>query len=109
MKVQLTGGGSLLLLGAILLSAGGQPSAEQYAQKATGDAPTFTITGTSDPDGPGGNILRQVDGQLTNVPCYLDQESCPPFSRFSYAPGADDPTLAPTSFASWFTAAVRWS
>ena len=64
-----------------------------------GDAPSFTITGTSDPDGPGGNVLRQVDGELTNVPCYLDQAECPPFAQFSFAPGADDPTLEPSSFA----------
>ncbi len=64
-----------------------------------GDAPEFTITGTSDPDGPGGNVLRQVEGELTNVPCYLDQAQCPPFAQFSFAPGADDPTLEPTTFA----------
>jgi hypothetical protein len=65
-----------------------------------GAAPQFTISSTSDPDGPGGNILRQVDGQLTNVPCYLDAPGCPPVtSDFTFAPGADEPTLAPSSFA----------
>jgi hypothetical protein len=65
-----------------------------------GAAPTFQVTGTSDPDGPGGNVLRQVDGVLTNVPCYLDDPGCPPVSSdFSFAPGADDPTLEPASFA----------
>ena len=61
-----------------------------------GDAPEFTITGVSDPDG---NILRQVEGELTNVPCYLDNPACTPGSQFSFGPGEDDPTLAPTSFA----------
>ncbi len=36
---------------------------------------------------------------LTNVPCYLDAPGCPPVtSDFTYAPGSDEPTLAPTSF-----------
>ena len=65
-----------------------------------GAAPSFTITGTSDPDGPGGNVLRQVDGELTNVPCYLDQATAARRSRSSASrPGADDPTLDPSSFA----------
>ncbi len=61
-----------------------------------GDAPEFVITGVSDP---AGNILRQVDGELTNVPCYLDSPDCAPGSKFTFGPGEDDPTLAPTSFA----------
>lgn len=62
-----------------------------------GDAPDFTITSTSDPDG-AGPILRQVNGTLTNVPCYLNN-LCKAGSQFSFAPGSDDPTLDPTTFA----------
>ncbi|MQA72827.1 MAG: hypothetical protein GEU88_00470 [Solirubrobacterales bacterium] len=29
-------------------------------------------------------ILRQVQGTLENVPCYLDQDGCPPGSKFAF-------------------------
>jgi hypothetical protein len=61
-----------------------------------GEPPNVQITNVTDPPG---NVLRQIDGELTNVPCYLDTPGCPPFSHFNFAPGADDPTLEPASFA----------
>ena len=66
-----------------------------------GAAPQFTVTGTSDPDGPGGNVLRQVDGELTERPLLPGQRDCPPVDvgLQPSAPGSDDPTLAPSSFA----------
>ena len=74
-----------------------------------GDAPQYDITGTIDflpcsagapacEAGESDTLLRQVDGLLTNIPCYLTTQ-CHTLSEFTFAPGADDPTLDPTTFA----------
>lgn len=42
MKQHLAGGVSVLVLGTVILGAGGRPSAEQYAQKPVPGAPTFS-------------------------------------------------------------------
>jgi hypothetical protein len=60
-----------------------------------GDAPEFEIQSTTDP---AGNVLRQIEGTLTNVPCYLTPD-CKTGSQFAFPPNSDDPTIAPTSFA----------
>jgi hypothetical protein len=44
-------------------------------------------------------MLRQVVGTLTNVPCYLSTAGCGTGTQFGFAPGEDDPILAPSSFA----------
>ena len=61
-----------------------------------GSAPTFTINSVTDPAGP---VLKQIDGSLTNVPCYLDTPGCPPLAKFAFDPGSDDPIIDPTTFA----------
>jgi hypothetical protein len=72
-----------------------------------GDAPSFNISNVTNfvPCGGDGcqagesdQLLRQVDGQLTNVPCYLTSQ-CHTLSSFTFAPGSDDPILNPTTFA----------
>jgi hypothetical protein len=67
-----------------------------------GDAPEFQINSvidntTSDPTNP---VLKQVDGVLTNVPCYLHPD-CLPGSRLQYGSGAnaDVPDTTPNGFA----------
>jgi hypothetical protein len=74
-----------------------------------GDAPQFNIHDQDDflpcssgapacEAGESDTMLRQVEGTLTNVPCYLTI-NCNAASQFTYAPGADDPTINPTTFA----------
>jgi hypothetical protein len=72
-----------------------------------GDAPQFNIHDTEDfvPCGMDGcqagesdTLLRQVEGTLTNVPCYLTLD-CGPANEFQYDPGEDDPIIDPTTFA----------
>jgi len=66
-----------------------------------GDAPTFHITSVQDapdPDVPA-NTLRLIDGELTNIPCYLSDGNCHPGGTFNYAPGSPDPTATPTGTA----------
>lgn len=72
-----------------------------------GDAPDFTVNNVINfvPCGMDGcqagesdQLLRQVNGVLTNIPCYLTSQ-CHTLSHFTFAPGADDPTLNPTTFA----------
>jgi hypothetical protein len=66
-----------------------------------GNAPTFHITSVQDapdPDVPA-NTLRLIDGELTNVPCYLNNGDCHPGGTFNYAPGSPDPTATPTGTA----------
>jgi hypothetical protein len=67
-----------------------------------GSAPTFHITSvtdntTSDPTNP---ILKQIDGELTNVPCYLHPD-CKPPARLQYdaPPNQDTPDTTPNGFA----------
>jgi len=38
------------------------------------------------PDVPGSDIIRVVDGYLKDVPCYLNQNGCPPGSTFDFKP-----------------------
>jgi hypothetical protein len=52
-----------------------------------GNAPTFTVD--SIVDNPNSNILRQIRGTLTNVPCYLNTNGCPPGSTFAYSSASD--------------------
>src|SRR5262245_28898900 len=52
-----------------------------------GDAPTFTVDTVT--DNPNGDILRDIKGTLTNVPCYLNQDGCPTGSHFAYSSASD--------------------
>ena len=56
-----------------------------------GDAPEFTITGTSDPDGPGGNVLRQVEGELTERPLLPRSGPVPAVRAVQLRPGRRRP------------------
>ena len=65
-----------------------------------GDAPTFHITNVVNaPDASlPANTLRLVDGELTDIPCYLDNGDCHPGGQFNFKPNGDvDPT--PTGIA----------
>jgi hypothetical protein len=62
-----------------------------------GDAPTFTVDTVT--DDPNADILRDIKGTLTDVPCYLNTNGCPPGSRFAFS-GASDRT---PNFNSGFT------
>jgi hypothetical protein len=55
-----------------------------------GDAPSFEITSVEDdpadlPD----NTLRQVDGVLTDIPCYLNNGDCHPDGIFNFQSNGD--------------------
>ena len=54
-----------------------------------GDSPTFTIDTIT--DNPNANILRRVQGTITDVPCYLDTDGCPTGSQFAFD-GPEDTT-----------------
>jgi hypothetical protein len=55
-----------------------------------GSAPTFTINHVEDnPVNLPANTLREVDGSLTNVPCYLNNNDCHPGGRFNFLPNGD--------------------
>jgi hypothetical protein len=56
-----------------------------------GDAPTFHITNVVNaPDaGLPANTLRLVDGELTNIPCYLNNGDCHPGGTFNFKPNGD--------------------
>jgi hypothetical protein len=67
-----------------------------------GSAPGFHITSvtdntTSDPTNP---TLKVINGELTNVPCYLHPD-CHPGGRLQYqaSPNQDTPDTAPNGFA----------
>jgi hypothetical protein len=73
-----------------------------------GSAPTFHISSVQnapDPDVPA-NTLRLIDGELTNVPCYLNNGNCHPGGTFNFQSNgdvnatptgiADDPNAATT-------------
>jgi hypothetical protein len=65
-----------------------------------GDAPSFDITSVeNDPASLPANTLRQIDGVLTDVPCYLSNHDCHPGGTFNYAGGSNDPTATPTGIA----------
>ena len=52
-----------------------------------GDSPDFTVDQVLDyTAAQNGYIRRQVRGRLTGVPCYLNQDGCPPGSSFEYGP-----------------------
>ena len=51
-----------------------------------GSSPDFTITEVNENPEPG--MLREVKGTV-EVPCYLDENGCPPGSQFAYS-GPDD-------------------
>jgi hypothetical protein len=72
------------------------------ASGVDGSAPAFHITSvtdntTSDPTNP---ILKQIDGELTNVPCYLHPD-CQPGGRLQYQnpPDGDVPETTPSGSA----------
>ncbi len=51
-----------------------------------GSSPTFQITNVeNNPANLPANTLRQVDGVLTNVPCYLNNGDCQPGGIFNFA------------------------
>ena len=63
-------------------------------------APSFTITGTEQrPRGPGGDVLRQVDGELHQRALLLDQAQCPPFLSSASRPVKTTRALEPSTFA----------
>jgi hypothetical protein len=56
-----------------------------------GNAPTFHITSVQDapdPDVPA-NTLRLIDGELTDVPCYLNNNDCHPGGTFNFQSNGD--------------------
>jgi hypothetical protein len=63
-----------------------------------GSAPTFHITSVEDnPANLPANTLRQIDGELTNVPCYLNNTNCHPGGTFNFLPNGDvNPTPSGT-------------
>jgi hypothetical protein len=68
-------------------------------QVINGSAPTFHITSVeNDPGDLPANTLRQIDGELTNVPCYLANGNCHAGTTLNFLPNGDvDPT--PTGVA----------
>jgi hypothetical protein len=64
-----------------------------------GDSPTFEITNVTDNSDPNNPILRQVDGVLTNVPCYLNSTDCAPGGRLTIPNGSDTPSTTPNGVA----------
>ncbi len=70
----------------------------------SGESPSFEILGYCDkyeegggpncgggafrPD-PGADFVRVIEGRLTNVPCYLNQNGCDPGATFDFKPNGD--------------------
>ena len=56
-----------------------------------GDAPSFHITSVMNAGDPGlpDNTLRLVDGELTDIPCYLDNGDCHPGGKFNFQSNGD--------------------
>jgi hypothetical protein len=55
-----------------------------------GNAPTFQITSVEDnPANLPANTLRQVDGVLTDIPCYLNNGDCHPGGTFNFLGSGD--------------------
>ena len=52
-----------------------------------GDSPTFHVTNVT--PAPDANTYRQIDGELTNIPCYLNNGDCKPGGRFNFKPDGD--------------------
>src|SRR5262249_52014837 len=67
-----------------------------------GSAPSFNITSVTDntTSNPTNPILKQIDGELTNVPCYLHPD-CKPGGRLQYQspPNQDTPNTTPSGVA----------
>jgi hypothetical protein len=64
-----------------------------------GSAPSFQITGVEDnPANLPANTLRQIDGVLTDVPCYLNNGDCHPGGTFNFK-GNGDVQATPTGVA----------
>jgi len=62
---------------------GDSPELEILAVCDQGDAPTCG-DGANGLPVPSGDILRYVEGRIKNVPCYLNQNGCPPGSTFEF-------------------------
>jgi hypothetical protein len=59
-----------------------------------GDSPAFSVTDVE--ENPNVEILRRIKGTIDDVPCYLNQDGCPPGSQFAYEDdGATMPTWNP--------------
>ena len=56
-----------------------------------GDAPTFHVTSVLNVGDPGlpDNTYRQIDGELTNIPCYLNNGNCQPGGNFNFQSNGD--------------------
>ena len=55
-----------------------------------GSAPSFHITNVeTNPANLPANTLEQVDGELTNVPCYLNNDDCHPGGTFNFQSNGD--------------------
>jgi hypothetical protein len=55
-----------------------------------GNSPTFHVTSVeNDPANLPANTLRLVDGELTNIPCYLDNGDCHPGGKFNFQSNGD--------------------
>jgi hypothetical protein len=56
-----------------------------------GDSPTFHITSVKNAGDAGvpDNTLRLVDGELTDIPCYLDNGDCHPGGKFNFQSNGD--------------------
>ena len=55
-----------------------------------GSAPTFTIETVNEfTPAQNANIFREVNGTLTDVPCYLNVDGCPKGSVFAHEPDGD--------------------
>lgn len=60
-----------------------------------GSSPSYTITQTF--EDPQAEILRRVEGTIDDVPCYLDEDGCPPGAAFMYdSKKATTPTWNPS-------------
>jgi len=60
-----------------------------------GSSPSFTVTSTTNFTAEqNSNIIRRIEGNITNVPCYLDNpdpgasDECAPGGRFKFASAA---------------------
>jgi hypothetical protein len=92
-------GRALALRNAALADLGDATPGDSIVQ---GSSPTFHITSvtdnsTSDPTNP---ILKVINGELTNVPCYLHPD-CHPGGRLQYqsSPNQDTPNTTPNGSA----------
>jgi hypothetical protein len=60
-------------------------------QSIDGDAPTFHVTNVLNTGDPGlpANTLRLIDGELTDIPCYLNNQDCKPGGTFNFKADGD--------------------